>query len=216
MWEPAVRSSWKARWVASGFSCSSSFSPLSSTWSSAPPFKDWRGPLDWRWVCFPLKLICEQFIFQVIPHLHFWLSLPKKAQVSFYLFPLTSNFTKSEHSSTISFPYCYSAGCSSLRQERVQTHCCRIRGSLTLQPELLLLIWGGSAFLGEPSCSSCGAEIAMFKIYSWKSVIKTGFVQFTFPCGAIFNILVWSYKIAAIVQSIIQNVWIQEVQLGRG
>ena len=49
----------------------------------------------WIGGCFPLKLICDQFIFQVIPHLHFWLSLPKKAQVSFYLFPWTSNFTKS-------------------------------------------------------------------------------------------------------------------------
>ena len=49
MWEPAVRSSWRVRWVALEFSCSSYFLPLSSTWSLALPFKDWRGPLDWRW-----------------------------------------------------------------------------------------------------------------------------------------------------------------------
>merc|ERR1712037_446824 len=36
--------------------------------------------VHWIGGCFPLKLICDQFIFQVIPHLHFWLSLPKKAQ----------------------------------------------------------------------------------------------------------------------------------------
>ena len=41
-------------WVALGFSCFSSFSPLFSTWSLAPPFKGWKEPLDWRCSCFLL------------------------------------------------------------------------------------------------------------------------------------------------------------------
>ena len=51
---------------------------------------------------FVAVVMCSDLYFKVIPHLHFWLSLPKRAQASFYLVPLTSYWVTQKMSLKVS------------------------------------------------------------------------------------------------------------------